>query len=61
MAALWLLSNDSSSFLLFKWNIYKLKPAQVGDVAVLDVSAMTIEQDGSAAQSIPSAESKGLC
>ncbi|KAL8462450.1 hypothetical protein ACS0TY_033463 [Phlomoides rotata] len=33
---------------------------QVGDVAVLDVSAMTIEQDESTAQSIPSAESKGF-
>lgn len=37
------------------------KSGQVGDVAVLDVSAMTIEQDESTAQSIPSAESKGLC
>ncbi|KAL0320836.1 UNVERIFIED_CONTAM: Trigger factor-like protein TIG, Chloroplastic [Sesamum radiatum] len=34
---------------------------QVGDVAILDISATTIEQDESAAQSIPSAESKGSC
>ncbi|KAL3636986.1 hypothetical protein CASFOL_019285 [Castilleja foliolosa] len=33
---------------------------EVGDVAVLDVSATTIEQDESAAQKIPSAESKGF-
>lgn len=36
------------------------KPIQVGDVAILDISAETIEQDESASQSIPSAESKGL-
>ncbi|KAL6511384.1 hypothetical protein OROMI_034850, partial [Orobanche minor] len=35
-----------------------LRPVQVGDVAVLDVSATTIEQDESVAQRIPSAESK---
>ncbi|GFP87516.1 trigger factor-like protein tig chloroplastic [Phtheirospermum japonicum] len=33
---------------------------EVGDVAVLDVSATTIEQDESAAKKIPSAESKGF-
>ncbi|KAH6778551.1 trigger factor type chaperone family protein [Perilla frutescens var. hirtella] len=33
---------------------------QVGDVAILDISAKTIEQDESAAQNIPSAESKGF-
>lgn len=37
-----------------------LNPLQLGDVAVLDISATTIEQDESAAQRIPSAESKGL-
>lgn len=37
-----------------------LNPVQVGDVAVLDISATTIEEDESAAQRIPSAESKGL-
>ncbi|KAK6124778.1 hypothetical protein DH2020_041468 [Rehmannia glutinosa] len=34
---------------------------EVGDVAILDISATTIEQDESASQKIPSAESKGLC
>lgn len=33
---------------------------QVGDVAVLDISATTIEQDGTTVQKIPSAETKGL-
>ncbi|XP_057765577.1 trigger factor-like protein TIG, Chloroplastic [Salvia miltiorrhiza] len=33
---------------------------QLGDVAILDISATTIEQDESAVQSIPSAESKGF-
>ncbi|KAL7130903.1 hypothetical protein ABFS83_13G163000 [Erythranthe nasuta] len=33
---------------------------EVGDVAILDISATTIEQDESAAQAIPSAESKGF-
>lgn len=33
---------------------------KLGDVAVLDISATTIEQDESAAKSIPSAESKGF-
>ncbi|XP_009591373.1 trigger factor-like protein TIG, Chloroplastic [Nicotiana tomentosiformis] len=33
---------------------------QVGDVAVIDISATTIEQDGSDAKSIPAAESKGF-
>lgn len=33
---------------------------QVGDVAVLDISATTIDQDESNVQTIPSAESKGL-
>lgn len=33
---------------------------QVGDVAVLDISATTIDQDESNVQRIPSAESKGL-
>lgn len=37
-----------------------VKPLQVGDVAVLDISATTIEQDESAAKRIPSADSKGL-
>lgn len=44
------------SFRLFT----NLKPLQVGDVAILDISATTIEQDESAVQRIPSAESKGL-
>lgn len=34
--------------------------AQVGDVAVLDISATTIDQDESNIKKIPSAESKGL-
>lgn len=33
---------------------------QVGDVAVLDISATTIEQDGTTVQKIPSAETKGF-
>ncbi|KAG6407503.1 hypothetical protein SASPL_130494 [Salvia splendens] len=33
---------------------------QLGDVAILDISAATIEQDESTAKSIPSAESKGF-
>ncbi|KAJ8542872.1 hypothetical protein K7X08_005395 [Anisodus acutangulus] len=33
---------------------------QVGDVAVIDISATTIEQDGSDAKIIPAAESKGF-
>lgn len=33
---------------------------QHGDVAVLDISAETIEKDESAAKRIPSAESKGF-
>lgn len=33
---------------------------QIGDVAVLDISASTIEQDGSSAQRIPSAETTGF-
>ncbi|XP_051125246.1 trigger factor-like protein TIG, Chloroplastic [Andrographis paniculata] len=33
---------------------------EIGDVAVLDITAKTIEQDESAVQSIPSAESKGF-
>ncbi|KAK6149362.1 hypothetical protein DH2020_016887 [Rehmannia glutinosa] len=33
---------------------------EVGDVAILDISATTIEQDESASQKIPSAESKGF-
>ncbi|KAL8033495.1 hypothetical protein ABFX02_13G162700 [Erythranthe guttata] len=33
---------------------------EVGDVAILDISATTIEQNESAAQAIPSAESKGF-
>lgn len=36
------------------------KKFQVGDVAVIDISATTIEQDGSDAKTIPAAESKGL-
>ena len=36
------------------------KPVQLGDVAILDISAATIEQDESTGKSIPSAESKGL-
>jgi len=34
--------------------------SQVGDIAVLDISATTIDQDESNVKSIPSAESKGL-
>ncbi|PWA91474.1 trigger factor type chaperone family protein [Artemisia annua] len=33
---------------------------QIGDVAVLDISATTVEQDGSEAKSVPAAESKGF-
>ncbi|KFK27123.1 hypothetical protein AALP_AA8G337800 [Arabis alpina] len=33
---------------------------QVGDLAVIDISATTIEEDGSKGQSIPDAESKGF-
>lgn len=33
---------------------------QIGDVAVLDISATTTDQDESNVQKIPSAESKGL-
>ncbi|XP_049375981.1 trigger factor-like protein TIG, Chloroplastic [Solanum verrucosum] len=33
---------------------------QVGDVTVIDISATTIEQDGSDAKTIPAAESKGF-
>lgn len=48
----------------FCWNsldsFANLNSVQVGDVAVLDISATTIEEDESAAQRIPSAESKGL-
>lgn len=38
----------------------KLTLFQIGDVAVIDVSATTIAEDESNAQNIPSAESKGL-
>lgn len=34
--------------------------SQIGDVAVLDISATTIDQDESNVETIPSAESKGL-
>ncbi|WMV39928.1 hypothetical protein MTR67_033313 [Solanum verrucosum] len=34
--------------------------SQVGDVTVIDISATTIEQDGSDAKTIPAAESKGF-
>ena len=34
--------------------------AQIGDVAVLDISATTIDEDESNVQKIPSAETKGL-
>lgn len=40
--------------------LLSLKLLQIGDVAVLDISASTIEQDGSSAQRIPSAETTGL-
>lgn len=33
---------------------------QVGDLAVIDISATTIDEDGSTGQVIPDAESKGL-
>lgn len=33
---------------------------QVGDLAVIDISATTIDEDGSTGQAIPDAESKGL-
>jgi len=33
---------------------------QIGDVAVLDISATKVDQDESNVQKIPSAESKGL-
>lgn len=37
-----------------------LKVVQIGDVAVLDISATTTDQDGSGPQNIPSAETKGF-
>lgn len=37
-----------------------LKLLQFGDVAVLDISAVTVEQDETTAKRVPSAESKGL-
>lgn len=37
-----------------------LKLLQLGDVAVLDISAVTVEQDEATAKRIPSAESKGM-
>nr|XP_043628737.1 trigger factor-like protein TIG, Chloroplastic [Erigeron canadensis] len=33
---------------------------QIGDVAVLDISATTVEQDGSEVKNVPAAESKGF-
>lgn len=42
------------------WTLLSQKLLQIGDVAVLDISASTIEQDGSSAQRIPSAETTGL-
>lgn len=36
------------------------KLVQFGDVAVLDIAAVTVEQDETTAKRIPSAESKGL-
>lgn len=42
------------------WTLPSLKLLQIGDVAVLDISASTIEQDGSSAKRIPSAETTGL-
>lgn len=33
---------------------------QIGDVAVVDISATTVDQDESNVQKIPSAETKGL-
>ena len=38
----------------------ELNLPQIGDVAVLDISATTVDQDESNVQKIPSAESKGL-
>lgn len=32
---------------------------QVGDLAVIDISATTIDEDGSTGEAIPDAESKG--
>jgi len=37
-----------------------LRSPQIGDVAVLDVSATKIDKDESNVQNIPAAESKGL-
>lgn len=34
--------------------------SQVGDVAIVDISATTIDEDESNVQKIPDAESKGL-
>lgn len=41
-------------------NCKNMKVPQIGDVAVLDISATTIDQDRLNVQEIPSAESKGL-
>lgn len=35
------------------------KTVQVGDLAVIDISATTIDEDGSTGEAIPDAESKG--
>lgn len=35
------------------------KTVKVGDLAVIDISAKTIDEDGSTGEAIPDAESKG--
>lgn len=37
-----------------------LELLQIGDVAVLDISAKTVAEDESKAENIPDAESKGM-
>jgi len=49
------------SFLFVIWGLQLLLGSpQIGDVAVLDVSATKIDKDESNVQNIPAAESKGL-
>lgn len=53
------MKNPFTTFLC-GWRSWCSNLLQVGDVAVLDISATTIDQDESNIQKIPSAESKGL-
>lgn len=54
-----LVIDTKKSGLLFIYNIYNML-SQIGDVAVLDISATTVDKDEANVQNIPSAESKGL-